>query len=316
LIISVSLPAIPQGIASVTFLGVIRDSIEPSRMTRLLSVRQLALNLTIAFAALTFGVWLEQAPFPLNYQIMFLLAFAFSLVSLWHCTHIRVDVPAAVPVASTPLTSIWRSRSFQRFAVIAAVVHIAFFTIVPVTPLFLVNRLGADEGYMALFALLELGAGAAASILAPRLNERIGTRPMIALAMVGTAVAALVIALSTNLYVPLIAAVISGACWTAGAGVGLFRLFVDNAPEGEMTGYSTAYNQVVGLSVFIGPMFGSMMANNGVNLILVMAFGAVLRVLAAPLIDSSHFMPQRTQSARAAASRALMRLRAASHIAT
>lgn len=288
LILSVSLPAIPQGVASVTFLGIIRDSVEPSVMTRLLSLRQLALNITIAIAAVAFGIWLEQAPFPLNYQVMFLLAFAFSLMSLWHCIRIRLVVPVAVtPAAPTPVSNVWRSRSFQRFAIIAAGVHIAFFTIVPVTPLFLVNRLGGDEGYMALFALLELSAGAAASILAPRMNDRIGTRTMVALSMIGTAVAALVIAFSPNLYVALIAAVISGASWTAGAGVGLFRLFVDNAPEGEMTGYSTAYNQVIGLSVFIGPMLGSMLANGGVDLVLVMVIGALLRLLVAPLVDVS-----------------------------
>lgn len=288
LIVSVSLPAIPQGVASVTFLGIIRDSVDPSVMTRLLSYRQLALNVAVAIAALVFGVWLEQAPFPLSYQVMFLLSFAFSLMSLWHCVHIRLDIPQTQqPAAPTPATNVWRSRGFQRVAVIAAVIHIAFFTLVPVIPLFLVERLGANEGYMALFALLELGAGAAASILAPRVTARIGTRAMVALSMVGTAVAALVIAVSPNLYVALIAAVISGGCWTAGAGVGLFRLFVDNAPEGEMTGYSTAYNQVIGLSIFIGPMLGSLLANGGVDLILVMVIGALLRLVAAPLIDTS-----------------------------
>lgn len=287
LIVSVSLPAIPQGVASVTFLGIIRDSVEPSLMTRLLSYRQLALNLTVAIAALAFGIWLEQAPFPLNYQIMFLLAFAFSLVSLWHCIRLRVVPSAAAPVAPASPVNIWRSPSFQRVAVIAAAMHIAFFTIVPVTPLFLVHRMGADEGYMALFALLELGAGATASILAPRLQKRMGTRPMIALSMGGTALAAVVIALAPNLYVALLAAVISGGCWTAGAGVGLFSLFVENAPDGDMTGYSTAYNQVIGLSIFIGPMFGSLLANGGVNLILVMVLGALLRLIAAPLVESS-----------------------------
>ncbi|MFN8565553.1 MAG: MFS transporter [Anaerolineae bacterium] len=297
LIVSVTLPAVPQGIASVTFLSIMRDSVEPSLMTRLLSLRQLALNVAIGIAALAFGIWLEQAPFPVNYQIMFLLAFAFSLVSLWHCIRIRIVPKPAAPVAPVRTANVWRSKPFQRVAVAAAVIHIAFFTIVPVTPLFLVDRLGADEGYMAVFALLELSAGATASILAPRLKQRVGTRPMIAFSMIGTAVAAVVIAFAPNLYVALLAAVISGGCWTAGAGVGLFSLFVENAPEGEMTGYSTAYNQVIGLAIFVGPMVGSLLANSGVDLILVMAVGAVLRFIAAPLVESS--LLSRWRSSRA-----------------
>lgn len=288
LIISVSLPAIPQGIASVAFLMIMRDSVEPAQMTRLLSYRQLALNASIAIAALAFGVWLKGVPFPVNYQIMFVVAFAFSLVSLWHCVHVRVKPVEPVAVAQPkPTVSPWRSRSFQRVALVAAVIHISFFTIVPVVPLYLVGHMGADEGYMAVFALLELGAGAAASILAPRVKNRVGTRPMIALAMLGTAVAALIIAFAPNLHVVLIAAVLSGGCWTAGAGVGLFTLFVEHAPEGDMTGYSTAYNQIIGLSVFIGPMIGSLLANHDVNLVLVIIFGAALRFVAAPLIENS-----------------------------
>jgi len=39
------------------------------------------------------------------------------------------------------------------------------------------------------------------------------------------------------------------------------------------------------LSVFIGPIVGSMLAGSGMNLIYVIAFGAALRLFAAPLIQ-------------------------------
>lgn len=296
LILSVSIPALPQGIASVAFTVIMRESVEPSVMTRLLSRRQLALNVAVAIGALAFGVWLETAPFPLNYQTMFMLAFIFALASLWHCMRIRVTEEAQMPVsvpaqalAAVPqkAVSAWRSRGFLQVGFVAGVIHFAFFTLVPVTPLFLVNRLGANEGFMALFGMVELMAGATASMLAPRIAQKIGTRPMIAVAMVGTALAAIIIALAPNLYVTLIAALISGSCWTAAAGVGLFSIFMENTPIEESTSYSTAFNQVIGLAVFAGPMVGSMLANGGVNLTLVLAVGAGLRLIAGPLVDSS-----------------------------
>jgi MFS family permease len=319
LIVSVSLPALPQGIAAVAFFVVMRGSIDPSHMTHLLSRRQLAVNICVAVAALTFGLWLKGVPFPLNYQVMFLVAFALSLGSLYHCIRIRVEDQkrataemASViskPVAPKPvvirratksfaqtLVKPWRSTSFRRVGFLTALIHISFFFLVPVVPLFLVNHLGADEGYMAVFALVELAAGATASILAPRVTARIGTRPMIALAMVGTALSAIIIALAPNLYIALFAAIFSGGCWTAAAGVGIFTYFVDNTPAEEMSTYSTAFHQVIGMSVFIGPMLGSLLANGGTNLILLMMFGAAIRLFAAPLIESTLFARWRARA--------------------
>ncbi len=161
-----------------------RELIDPAKMTSLLSRRQLALNITVGVGALAFGLWLEKAPFPLNYQVMFVLAFVFALASLWHCMRIRIDEPCELPLvagsAPKQTTNPWRSRRFLRVGFVAAVIHFAFFVIIPVTPLYLVNQMGASEGYMALFGMIELTSGALASIFAARVARKIGTRPMIA----------------------------------------------------------------------------------------------------------------------------------------
>ncbi len=65
----------------------------------------------------------------------------------------------------------------------------------------------------------------------------------------------------------------------------MFTFFVENTPADEVTTYSVAYNQVIGLAVFLGPMLGSTLANNGVNLLLVMGLGALLRLIAGPLVE-------------------------------
>jgi MFS family permease len=295
LIFSISLPALTQGPASVSFFVIMRGAVKPEQMTRLLSYRQLAVNLTVAAGALVFGVWLEQAPFPLNYQIMFLVAFGFSLISLYHCVSIRVPDVRRAPLPAAPThapvnhePSPWRTPNFQKVAFIAGTIHLAYVLITPVLPLYLVKHMGADEGYMALFGMIELAAGAIAAIIAPRLSRRLGNRPMIALGIAGTALNAIIIALAPNLYVALIAAVFSG-CWTAAAGVSMMSLFVENAPEGDMTKYSTAYNQVIGLAMFTSPMIGSLLASSGINLIAIILFGAALRLFAAPLVDFSLF---------------------------
>jgi MFS family permease len=298
LVLAVSFPALFQGISAVPFTVSMVEGIYPKRIMRLTSHRSLALNITIAISALILGFWLENAPFPLNYQIMFLLAFGVSLISLYHCISVRPVVkeaavalvkPVAQPEIKPVRVSPWRSPAFKNVALVSVIIQLAFTIAIPIIPLYLVKRLGADEGFMAVFALVELAAGALGSVLAPRLANRIGTRPMIAVMIAGTAFNALIIALAPNLYVALIAAVFSGGCWTATAGIGLFQLFVDSTPDGEMAAYSTAYNQVNGLASFIGQMAGSLLVTGGINLFAVLIFGAALRLIAMPLIESSYF---------------------------
>jgi Na+/melibiose symporter-like transporter len=296
----VAIPAIPQGVAAVPFTVMMVDSIHANRIMRLTSHRSLAMNVTIAFAALLLGMWLKNAPFPLNYQIMFLVAFGFSLVSLYHCISVRpvarrIDqmveksrtTTATAPAG--PVVSPWRSPGFRRVAAISVTIQLAFTIIIPIVPLYLVKHLGADEGFMALFALVELAAGALGSVLAPRLARRIGVRPMIAITIAATAFNALIIALTPNLHLALFAAIFSGGCWTAGAGIGLFQLFVENTPEGEMAAYSAAYSQVNNLTSFVGQMTGSLLVTGGMNLFVVLMLGAGLRLLTLPLVETSYF---------------------------
>lgn len=172
LLMSVTVPAIPQGLAGVTFIVMMREAIFERRITPLLGWRSLMLNLGLAAGALGFGILLEKLPFPLNYQSMFVVAFAFAMLSLWHCSRVSILAPmpsapkpmplVEQPPALTPQRSIWRSRTFGSIAFATAVTHGAMFFLVPVTPLYLVERFDATEGFMAIFGMVELMAGAAA----------------------------------------------------------------------------------------------------------------------------------------------------------
>ena len=284
LILAASLPAIPQGVANVTFFVMMRETIPDGVMTRLLSVRSLAMNICVGVSALACGLWLEKAAFPINYQVMYAVAFLFALASLIHLTKLRVILPTPIAVRHELPFKAWRASSFRRVAFTAAVIHVAFFTIVPVTPIYLVKHHGAAEGFIALFGMIELAAGATMALLTPKIVAHIGNRAMIALAMGGTALAALTIALVPGLYFTLIGAAISGAAWTA-ATIGLFGYFMSSTASDQMTTHSAAYNQVIGLATFVGPLIGSTLAEGGMTLLYVMVIGAGCRLIAAPLVE-------------------------------
>ncbi|MBC7812176.1 MAG: MFS transporter [Burkholderiales bacterium] len=295
LILSVTLPALPQGIASVVFVVMMREAVNKAQLTSLLGKRALAMNVCVAIGALVFGLLLEKVAFPLNYQAMFVVAFVLALVSMLHIVRIRVNaaktasqtIPQVTPeVLATAATlpsrpvkkmSPWRARKFQRVAIAAALLHLAFFSVFPITPLYLMDKMNASEGFMAIFAFAELAAAGAIALLADRIVRHYGNPALMMLSIVSTGLASLIIAFAPNLNVTLLAAALTGAGWTA-AGIGLFSYFADHTPIEESTRYVTAYHQIIFLAMFIGPMLGTILANKGINLALVLLIGSILRI--------------------------------------
>ncbi len=285
LILSLVIPAVPQGIASVAFLVMFREAVDEKTVPSLLSRRMMALNIAVALSGLALGLWLEKVPFPFNYQAMFVVAFIMALISLYHVMRVRVQpVVEREPQQNSGLSTLgaWRTPAFQSVAFITGLTHLTFFSVTALIPLHLVKNLNATESFMGLFALAELGAGALAAMFTRQIVEQIGNRAMIAVAMVGTAVSVLLIAVASNLYVTLVASALTGASWTA-VGIGLFAYFSEMTPNENKTSYTTAYTQAIFIAMFIGPIIGKTLNNLGASLVMVLIIGAGLRLVAAIL---------------------------------
>ena len=302
LIVSATLVALPQGISSTIFVSMLREAVPPERLTSLVSMRTIGMNITLGIAALAFGFWLELAPFPMNYQVMFLAAFVLALISQLELLRVKVAPAPVTRRASTSDAKPLQSAAFQKTVFIGIVIHIGFFAILPVTPLHLIETLGANEGFMALFGLAEISAAAAISLITSRIVGKIGHQKMVGLTMIGTAIAALMMATAQNLPITLLAAALSGASWTA-ATIGLFGIFTESTREvsnADMTRYATVYHQLLFVAAFIGPMIGSNLANAGFPLATVMMLGVCLRLLAgSAVIQTDHLWSYRNSRPRA-----------------
>jgi hypothetical protein len=297
LVASVSIPAIPQGISSVLFLVLMREAIgTPRRLTTLTSRRSMTFNVSVGIATLFFGLWLEQVSFPHNYQIMFVTAFLLSLGSLACVQRTRPLVAEILPSAARPAVRPWRSLAFRRVAVVTMLTNITASMLWPIVTLRLVEDLGADEGFMSIFSVAELTAAALAAALTDRAVRRFGSLNIITLGMIGTALSALMFALLPDKWLTLPAAALNGACWTMTA-ISVFGYFSENTPPDALTPYSTRWNQVVMVSMFIGPMLGSQLASTiSLSFAVVLLIGATLRALAGGWIA----FDSRVQARRAA----------------
>lgn len=284
LIFAAAVPALGQGLGGVIFIVALNESIPKDQMVALIGRRSLAFNISLGLCVLAYGAWLRMVSFPLNFQLMFVLAFVASMISKWHVHQVVSVVPAIAPDApatrdAPPAHGPWRSPQFRTMLLAIALYHIAFFAVNAVIPLRLVRDLGADEGFIAIFGLLELVGGALLSMRGPQLLERFGPRRMIAAAMTVTALAIALIAGAGSLPLTLVGALLAGAAWTMVGGLCTYGMYSEIVPQEFATRYSTAFHQVIGLAVFVGPFIGSYLA--GVTtLSAVLWAGAGLRLLA------------------------------------
>jgi hypothetical protein len=96
---------------------------------------------------------------------------------------------------------------------------------------------------------------------------------------VGTGIAALIIAGAQSLPVTLISAAIGGAAWSI-VSIGQFSYFGEMTPTEHKEPFTTAYQQIAFLAVFIGPMLGQLFISANIPVATAICIGAGLRVAA------------------------------------
>ncbi|MCA9885618.1 MAG: MFS transporter [Anaerolineae bacterium] len=301
LIASAAIPAVAQGIASVLFIVAMRESLLPEQLTRNFARRAIWINITVTAGVLGFGFMLEELPFPFNYQVMFVMAFVFSMVSQWHITKLKPIVPEQKPKRQPyDLMKRLRDTKFQSVALITLASYVGFFAIIAVIPLHMEQNLGVTEGFMAIYGVFELVTAAFAASRIDWLVQRLGNRKVAALGMVGTAVSALLFAVAPNMWFTLPAAALSGASWTFAA-IAVLGFFSART-EAEDVGAAGVFHQIMFTAMFIGPMLGNGLVSLGLPIAGVLLAGVVIRLLSAVVIDRglSLFGKQRVEPEKAA----------------
>ena len=278
-IFALIVPAIPAGIQGVIFIIMLREAVNPKFLTPLFSRRQMAWNIGIAISTLAFGLWLERVVFPINYQIMYFVATGLAVVAWRHLNSVKT-LPAAPTVEAVAQTAgrVWQSAGFRTVALVAVAIHIGWFAIAPIVPLWLVREFDAGEAFIALYGIAELISASFIALFTSKIVARIGNGNMIAIGMLGTTLSACILALAPAAEFTLLAAALGGASWTASA-IGLFGFFSEhNSSDARVT---TLYTQIIALATFFGPLIGSGLANSGVHVGVVLLGGALLRLIAA-----------------------------------
>jgi MFS family permease len=262
LIIMMGLPAI---LANAGWGSFFADVIPARQRVKVVSVRSTLTHLMILVIVPILGKWLDWAPFPYNYQGIYLLAFIGALVSTWHVTKVKVpeDVRARQkkPRAPAPLNlrSIWQimtgSRQFSALLIATFAYQWAVSIASPLYNVYYVQRLDASEGWIGFRTTLASLASILAYRFWPRLIDRWGDRaililtaPMMLFFPLGTGLAR---TLTPHLFIIM---------WTRvfGAAVMLSRysILLKSCPEDRRPTYIATYAILVNIAAFIAPLVG------------------------------------------------------------
>jgi len=283
LIIGAILPAITQGVSSSVFIVMMRETVSDTQLGKLISRRQFALNAMLLLGVVGFGLLLKLVSFPINYQIMFVMAFAFSMISQWHLGRLMLLAPQQEPVkrSSKSILSMLKETNIQSITYMNLVCFVGFYAVFAIVPLYLQQVLGADEGWMALFGVAELLAGVLVAMRLDAIMQRFGSRMTIVWGMVATAFALIIIALAPNLAVSMLGSVFIGAGWNM-VTVALLRFFTERTEADDMQS-TMLYHQIIFAGMFIGPMIGTALVDWGLPLFTVLLIGAGIRLFSALL---------------------------------
>lgn len=283
IIFAATLPAVGQGVASAVFAVMMREAIPNEDLPPLLTHRHRALNIAITMGAIGFGLMLDRVVFPLNYQIMFALAFLASMVSQWHIGKIKVrgmmSYPAHEKAISKPKRSfrqLMSETNFQSVAWVTFVSYLAFHIVFSVIPLQLEQGFGATEGFMGVYGAVEVAAAFGITFVLNRFIRQFGNRNVVAGALVVNGLAAFVIAVAPSLEWTLLSAALTGASWSA-IGVCTFGFFAERTPTDDMQA-SIVFHQIAFSAIFVGPMLGSLLVSVGFSVVSVLLLGAGVRV--------------------------------------
>lgn len=263
------LGAFASSISNVVFLSMMADAVPADRLTQVIGWRLAGLGLSNTIVTLAGGQCLRFLPFPLNYQVLFLIGFAGSMVSLAYVGRIHVPDP---PPARGQHPAFWRDLGrmlrhprFGFFLIGVGVLQLALGMIAPLLPLYWVRNLGANDVQVSVVMTVASGTLVIGSLLMRRLVSGIGRTRALAAGAAGYAFYPLLTSLTPSAWWLVPWAALAGL-FNAAISVTLFENLVSVTPAKDRTSYIAVYNVVLNLALFTGPILTGLLAQNAAGI--------------------------------------------------
>ena len=174
---------VPVALFTAGWLPLMAEIIPPARRARVFAVRNLTLGITVTVTTFLLGRWLDLAPYPFNYQLLYGLAVVTSTLSTVYVARLTMpDTPAAPRIARPPLSRtalrelLTQQRPFANIVINTLIFNLALWMALPLQPIYFVRTLGASNSWLGLQIGLVSGGAIFGNLLWGRLIERRGAR--------------------------------------------------------------------------------------------------------------------------------------------
>lgn len=287
-----TLLTIPQSVANIAFTTMFAAVVRPEKRAHIVSVRNVLIGITSTATALIGGKFLDWIIFPLNYTILFTLAFAASLMSSYYLTRIRLtptfrSAPLRSPEQRRGLGgffSIFRaSPRYTRFTLASFAFQWGLFFTVPLYSIYFVRSLHASEGWIGLINMVGSGTTILFYPLWGRLTAQRGNRIAMIITTAGLACYPLLTPLVPSLYWILLVS-FWGGIFSSGQVLAFFNGLLEVCgTESQRPARIAAYNTLVSVAAFAAPLISTAFVDTfGIENMLVA--GGLLRLMGSFLI--------------------------------
>ncbi|MGC9358852.1 MAG: MFS transporter [Anaerolineae bacterium] len=264
-----TLMAIPGTVSNVSFTTVLGIVTPADQRPRILSLR-LAIN---GVAATMFGFlagqWLDYAPYPVNYQVLFVAGFVAGLISIYLLSKLRMPEDAPPP-SSTPRPTrlrlgqmvelIKETPAFHGYAVASLIFRLGLAMPQALYTIYRVRTLGSSDAWVAVLLTLQNAVSVISYFALGKLLTKPDFRSKLWLSCLGTALYPLTTGLSRTPAMLLVPAVVGGI-FSAGMNIYLGGLLFEVSPEDNRPPFVAADSMLANLAAFVAPMLGTLLAD-------------------------------------------------------
>jgi MFS family permease len=261
---------------SVNFFGVgfssmLADVIPERRRAAVFAARNIINTGMLSAGMLLAGQWLNHIAFPLNYQAMYLIGFAASMISMVYL--LKVQTPKT-PVAAQrlhvarPLKVLWQTLrqavheqgDFVRIVTNTLLYGLGAWTAAPLYILYFVRQLDASDAWIGLHGTVANVSAIVGYAIWRRLVERWGESRTLKRTVMGAGLYPLLVGLSPALTPILFAAGLNGLI-VPGVTLSHFNTLLKVCPQDRRPSFIGLYTTVMNAGAFVCPLIGVALAN-------------------------------------------------------
>lgn len=269
LVVIWTLTTLPNAVAIPSWTAVLASAVSPRRRASVNSGRWALLGVVSALGTAAFGWTLDHVLYPYNYQLVFAVSFALSMLDPYAFSFIKV--PPSEPVRSEKTGTLVerllayvrpakQQPAFLRYLLITLPYRIALNLPVPLYSLFWVNELAAPDTVIGLRGTVGNCVLVVGYLLWGRWTRRLGHRTVLMLSAGLMALYPIATALSPTPAGLLPAAAIWGF-GAAGVDIGLFDMMLGVCPTERQPLFAAIWMIVARFAMFLGPLLGASLAD-------------------------------------------------------